>query len=115
LLTLILTGCSSGGGGDDDNNIVIPIVSMVTVSWTANREAGVNNIGGGYTLYHSTTPGFSLEGAESVDLPYESGSTAPTSTTLAMLTGTHYIKIVAYSALNPAGGPASSQLTVTAP
>ncbi|MFP3874856.1 MAG: hypothetical protein ACLFV1_10415 [Thiohalophilus sp.] len=107
LLALIIAGCSKGGGGNS--------TSTVVVSWDANREAGVNDTDGGYRVYHSTTSGFRIEDAdEVVDVPHDSGTT-PTSTTLTLSSGTHYIKVVAYSALNPQGSAASDQYAITAP
>lgn len=86
----------------------------MAVSWDANRESGVNSTGGGYRVYHSTTPGFDIDNADVIDVPHASDTT-PTSTTLTLSTGTHYIKIVAYSALNPDGSSPSDQIAVTAP
>lgn len=109
-LAVIMAGCGGGGGGGTTST-----VSTIAVSWDANRESGVNGAGGGYKVYHSTTSGFSVSSASFVDVPYVSGPSAPTSTTLSLATGTHYIKVVAYSAANPTGSAASNQITVTAP
>lgn len=111
LLTLLIAGCSGGGGGGGGSSST---ESTVAVSWNANRESGVNSTGGGYRVYHSTTAGFDIGGADVVDVPHASGTT-PTSTTLTLSSGTHYIKVVAYSALNPTGSTPSSQIAVTAP
>lgn len=78
----------------------------VVVSWTANREAGVNNLGGGYKVYYSQSSGFNITTANSVDVPYVSGSQAPTSVTLLHLEqGTWYFRVVAYSGID--GGSVS--------
>ncbi|GAB4348928.1 MAG: hypothetical protein Kow006_10030 [Gammaproteobacteria bacterium] len=105
---LLITACGGGGGGPS-------IVSTVTVSWTANVEAAVNSAGGGYRVYYSTTPGFDIATANFVDVPYTAGPAAPTSTDLQLATGTHYIKVTAYSALNPSGSASSAQITVVTP
>lgn len=110
LLTVMMVGCGGGGGGGTTSTI-----STVAVSWDTNRESGVNSAGGGYKVYHSTTSGFSVSGASFVDVPYVSGPSAPTSTTLSLATGTHYIKVVAYSTVNPSGSAASTQISVTVP
>ena len=68
----------------------------VTVSWTANRETTVNMVGGGYVVYYSNTQGFDASSASNVDVPYVSGATAPTTTTIKANTGTWYIKVAAY-------------------
>lgn len=109
LLLLLITSCGGGGGGGSS------IVSTVTISWNANTEAGVNGAGGGYRVYYSTSPGFSISTASFVDVPYASGPTTPTSVNLQLSTGTHYIKVTAYSALNMTGSAPSPQLTVVAP
>jgi hypothetical protein len=74
------------------------------VSWTANREKAVNSSGGGYRVYYSTghIPDTGFEGISHVDVPWVSGSLAPITTTvnLGPDTGTWYIRMVGYSALN---------------
>ena len=79
----------------------------ITVSWDPNREMAVNTTGGGYKVYYSTTRSFNIPDAEAteVDVPYVSGLTAPTSTSLKLLSDAdYYFRVVAYSALNPPGG-----------
>jgi hypothetical protein len=74
------------------------------VSWTANRESAVNREGGGYRVYYSTQSNFDLSQTTYVDVPYVSGSSAPTSATVSGLDpGTYHIKVVAYSALDAGG------------
>ncbi|MDZ7661832.1 hypothetical protein [Thiohalophilus sp.] len=106
LLALLIAGCSNDSGGGSNST------STVVVNWDANRESGVNTTAGGYRVYYSTTAGFDIDSADFVDVPYESGDTAPTSTTLTLPSQTHYIKVVAYSALNPQGSAASEEIAV---
>ena len=68
----------------------------VTISWTANRDTTVNTVGGGYVVYYSSTQGFDTSSAGNVDVPYVSGSLAPTSTIIKLNSGTWYIKVEAY-------------------
>lgn len=81
----------------------IPSNGKMTVSWAANREKMVNSTGGGYRVYYSETPGFQESRAKFVDVPYVSGSGAPTSVTITSLfPTTYYVKVAAYGA--PSGG-----------
>ena len=79
---------SCGGGGSSSK--------QVTVSWDANAESAVNTTGGGYILYYSQTNGFDVSSAQSTTIPYASGSTAPTTVTLTLPTGTWYLRLSAY-------------------
>ena len=106
------TGNISGVASDTIN---LSIISSILVSWTANREQGVNQTGGGYKVYYSTTPGFDPASAPLVNVPWISGPTAPVSTILAFTVGTYYIKVVAYSTLNSTGSLSSLETSVTAP
>ena len=94
LLTTLLVFTNCGGG---DVNLTGNY--EVTISWAANGESVVNSPGGGYEVYYSKTPGFSLSdpGISVIDLPYTSGPLAPVSTTLTLKNGTWYIKVIAYS------------------
>ena len=112
----VLCACLPSGGGSGSspnaNGTVTGTSHSAQVSWSANRETSVNSPGGGYNVYYSTTPGFSLGSATKISIPYVSGSSAPNSTKLSGLTsGTYYIKVVAYSALNPPGST-SSQISL---
>lgn len=107
--SVVLAACGGGGGGGGS-----PSTKTVQVSWTANRESGVNSSGGGYKVYYSSAAGFDITGANVTDVPYTAGS-APTTTNVTLTSGTHYVKVVAYSALNPAGSAPSSETTVTVP
>ena len=111
---LLLVGCS---GGDNAVSVVgagtTPTgTRSVLVSWTPNREVAVNRTGGGYRVYASRTAGTSLESASVQDVPYTAGATAPTSAVLLLPTGNNYIRVVAYSALNPSGSAASGEITL---
>lgn len=92
------------------------VSANVTLTW-ANREKDVNKTGGGYRIYHSTTSAnFSLTGLTPVDLPYVSGATAPRTYTFTLLPpGTHYFKIVAYSALGGGQTSEATQVSYTIP
>lgn len=82
----VLGSCGGGGGSS----------KQVTVSWDANAESAVNTTGGGYILYYSQTSGFDVSTAQSTNVPYVSGSTAPTTVTLMLSTGTWYLRLSAY-------------------
>ena len=102
---LRLGSCS----GVDNVRLSQEIIPNVEVSWTANLETAVNTTGGGYRVYYGTHPGFSTSSASSVDVPYVSGASTPTSVKLTGLhSGIYYFKVVAYSALNPPGGSTGS-------
>jgi hypothetical protein len=125
--TLLLTACSMGGGSSTGSRRTssagtatttttstttstntgtgtVGVPRSVVISWNANREKAVNSAGGGYRVYYSTLNNFSTTGASAVSAPYASGSTAPTSAIIPSLpSGTYYYRVVAYSALNPAG------------
>ncbi len=86
---------------------------VVTLSWAANREAGVNRAGGGYTI--------AISGQGPLDVPYVSGAAAPTTKDVTLRTGTYTVTVSAYAALDPSGGAAktssapSQALTVQVP
>lgn len=110
---LLISACNGGGGGD---GVSPPSVSRsVQVSWAANHETEVNKAGGGYRVYSSRTPGFDIAMANVVDVPYSSGATAPTSTVITLSTGNNFIKVVAYSAMNPGGSPPSAETSIAVP
>lgn len=76
---------------------------QVTVTWDANVETAVNTTGGGYKLYYSQTSGFDAGNAVSVDIPYVSGTTTPTTTRLSLASGTvWYFKVQAYGLVDSA-------------
>lgn len=108
LFALVLAACSGGGGsgaGPRD----------VEVSWTPNRETVVNAPGGGYRVYYATTSGFDLAAASVVDVPYQGTAPTPARAVINLPSGIHYIKVTAYSALNPSGSLASDESEVIVP
>ncbi len=110
LLCGLLAGCFSvysdkAGDASVEGNAVY-------VSWTANHEKAVNSAGGGYRVYYSTDPTFGISNAPFIDVPYVSGSGTPNSVKFP-LSGTYYVKIVAYSAFGTSSP--SSQIAVVVP
>jgi uncharacterized repeat protein (TIGR02543 family) len=75
--------------------------ATVTISWDANREAAVNRSGGGYRVYYSQINNFNISDLSTKfkDVPYQSGTYAPTSASLFLTAGTWYVKVVGYSNL----------------
>lgn len=108
LFALVLVACSGGGGSGGGPR-------DVEISWTPNRETAVNAPGGGYRVYYATTSGFDLAAAPVVDVPYQGTVPTPTSAVIRLSSGIHYIKIIAYSALNPGGSLASDESEVVVP
>lgn len=85
---------------------------LLKVSWIANREQAVNSVGGGYRVYYSQVPDFAIVSTPFADVPYVTGATAPTTTTLAGLPpGNYYIRVAAYSQLNQQGGAPSAEIS----
>ena len=120
--TLLVASCGGPGSSSNPTISTSPITSNVQVTWIANRERAVNQAGGGYTVYYSSSPGFNIVAASSVNVPYVSGPAAPTSATISSLsTGAYYIKVVAYSILNPPGSSSgstsipSAEISITVP
>lgn len=113
LAFVIAIGCNSSSSSESSTDS--PKTSAVSIAWTANKEQGVNQSGGGYKVYYSRTSGFNTEIADSVDVPWASGTTTPVSTLLNLTSGTYYIKVIAYSAVNSSGSSSSSEITVTVP
>jgi hypothetical protein len=97
--------------------------AAVEVSWARNPETAVNRSGGGYKVYYSSNTGFNPGdgGVTEVDVPYVSGALSPTSVLIGLGSGTHYLRIAAYSALNAPGtsggsiSTAAPQVTLTVP
>ena len=113
VFAIALVGCSGSEGtvataGSSPQNTDGPVV----ISWTANRESAVNAPGGGYRVYYSNVSGFSIAAAPFVDVPYVSGAAAPTSASLDVPAGSYFIRVVAYSALNPTGSEPSAEIPV---
>ncbi len=85
----------------------------ISINWAANREAAVNTTGGGYRVYYTQNSSLTSS-APAKDVPFSSGTTAPTTTTLSgLVSGTYNIYVVAYSAMKSAGSAASPAATVT--
>lgn len=109
VLGLALAACGGGGGGGgadgSENTAAMTTVTVnpgaVVINWDANRESDVNRAGGGYRVYRGSTSTF--DAATVLDVPYP----APRQAVLSFAPGTYYIKVTAYSALNPAGSAAS--------
>lgn len=95
LFAAALVGCGGGGGGaPGDNAPVGP--AAVTIAWNASRESSVNRPGGGYEV--------AISGMKAIDVPYASGSAAPTSTTVTLPSGSFSITVRAYGAIDAQGG-----------
>lgn len=94
ILAAGISACGGGGGGSS------PPGHAVILTWEANRESGVNRAGGGYQVSISSQP--------TIDVPYTSGATAPTSTTVSLLPGSYTVTVRAYAALDAQGGNAGS-------
>jgi hypothetical protein len=102
LLAGLLAACSSSSSTP---------TRTVTLTWNQNRESGVNRAGGGYRV--------SIRGQPVIDVPYVSGSAAPTTTTVQLPLGSY--AVTAYAALDAQGGTtgsesaASQSITITVP
>jgi hypothetical protein len=55
-----------------------PSATQLVVNWDANHETGVNSPGGGYRVYYAFSPSVNTSTASFLDVPYVSGSQAPT-------------------------------------
>jgi len=96
---LVAAGISAcGGGGGGSAGPAGP--SSVTIAWDANRESGVNRVGGGYQVM--------ISGQPFIDVPYVSGPAAPTSITLSLEPGRYSVTVRAYAALDSPGGNTGS-------
>lgn len=117
LFAALVGGCGGSNGVSVNPPSQPPSATPrnVTISWAQNRESAVNRAGGGYRVYYSTTAGFSLSNGTQISVPYLSGSAAPTSTTVSLVPGTYYVRVVAYSNLNTTGSAASVELQVVVP
>jgi len=93
-----LAGCGGGGGGGSSPP---PVTNhTVTLAWAPNHEKGVNSAGGGYQV--------SMSGQPTINVPYVSGPTAPTSTVTTLSTGTYTATVRGYATLDAQGGSAGS-------
>ncbi len=102
VIALIAAGClaACGGGGGGGGPSTPPGPRQVQISWAANHEKGVNSAGGGYTV--------SITGQPPINVPWVTGPTAPTSTSLILQQGTYTITVTAYAALDAQGGATGS-------
>ena len=91
-----LAGCGGGGGGSNPP----PSPHTVTLTWAPNHEKGVNSTSGGYQV--------SITGQPTINVPYVSGPSAPTSTVTTLSTGTYTATVRAYAALDAQGGSSGS-------
>lgn len=107
-LLLLLSAC---GGGNSGN----PTLHGVKITWTPNRETAVNSPGGGYHVYYATSPNFDISKAGVLDIPFLSGPTAPITTVISLASGSYYLKVTAYSALNTEGSTPSQEISVVVP
>lgn len=100
----LLISCGGGGGGGGSTP---PAIHSVTLDWAQNRESGVNSTGGGYQVV--------IGGQPTVNVPYTSGPTTPTSVTVPLQTGTYTVTVRAYAALDTQGGGSGSLSALSAP
>jgi len=131
-LALLFVGCGGKGGSSSSPQPPAPPTldapaaacgsasCNVLISWWPSRESHVNSTGGGYRVYHSTTANFNITdpGVTTVNVPYQSGfASAPVSVELDLASGTHYIKVVAYSAFPVANSTSgvSAQQVISVP
>ncbi len=91
----------------------VPVSHDVTISWTASKAKLVNSSGGGYRVYYGTSPGVNTASASYINVPYVSGDSAPNSVIASWISGSYYIKVVAYSSRASSG--ASTELKVVVP
>jgi hypothetical protein len=117
--TYIITGCTGDSGKkpgstpDNSPGESCAAPCTVEVRWRANSESGVNREGGGYRIYYHTEPEFDIVRAQVINVPYSSGPKSPTSKTIVFNEkGTYYLRIIAYSDLNPSGSSGSRELFV---
>lgn len=91
-------------------------LGTVDLQWTPSRARGVNMAGGGYKVYYSTTPGFTIDAnTPVVDVPWSGGTQTSNTVTLNLPAGNYYFRVVAYSALGPGGSRSepTSQKAIT--
>ena len=94
MVPLLLTIACGGGGGDTVGSSTSAVAGRMTVSWNANHEKSVNAPGGGYYVYYANAPGVNTQTASMIQVPYVSGTQAPTSIQLSNLApGTYYFRV----------------------
>jgi len=111
---LLAVSCGGGGGGGSPSVQQGPVTShAVTLNWASNHESGVNKAGGGYKV--------SVSGQPTIDVPYVSGLTTTTTTSIVLNTGSYSMTVRAYAALDAQGGvtgslsAASTPITINVP
>lgn len=77
-----------------------PTSHLVTLSWNANRESGVNQTAGGYRV--------NIAGQPTIVVPFVSGPLAPTTTNVTLQTGSYTVTVTAFAALDAQGGATGS-------
>jgi hypothetical protein len=98
VLLVVLSNC--GGGRSGGASSAPPGPHTVTLAWAPNHQKGVNSAAGGYQV--------SISGQPTINVPYVSGPTAPTSTVTILQTGTYTVTVTAFAALDAQGGSAGS-------
>ena len=85
-----------------------PITShIVTLTWAASHQSGVNSAGGGYQVL--------INGKVSATVPYASGALAPTTAQVTLNTGIYSVAVRAYAALDAQGGSSGSYSALSQP
>ena len=97
LLVVVLSSCGSGDGG---SGTPPGTNRTVTLLWAPSHETGVNSAGGGYQV--------AISGQPTINVPFTSGLTAPTSTVTTLQTGTYTVTVSAFAALDELGGSTGS-------
>ncbi len=98
-----ITGTSGTWSASTVLTVATSSSHTVSLTWNANHEKGVNSAGGGYTI---TFAGYVVHAP--VNVPWTSGATAPTSTSVALTTGTYTATVSGYAALDASGGATGS-------
>ncbi|RLA33882.1 MAG: hypothetical protein DRR03_07200 [Gammaproteobacteria bacterium] len=117
-VAMLLAACG-GGGGSSTPPPPPPVCTTpcgITLNWSANMEAGVNDIGGGYRIYYATAPNTALGQATLLTVAHDpaSGQT-PTTAALQLTAGTWYVRVTAFSTINTSGSDPSTELAVVVP
>jgi hypothetical protein len=82
-----------------------PSATQLVLNWDANHESAVNSAGGGYRVYYAFSPGVDTTQASFLDVPFVSGTLAPTTVTFTNPgQATYYFRVVAYSTFSPPTG-----------
>lgn len=99
--------CTSSCGNDGHRRL--------SVSWDPpHAREMVNVAGGGHRIYYTSQKGTVSTSSNKVDVPMSQSSTG------GMISGlssgcTYYVRVQAYSALNPAGGVLSDEFSIQVP